>query len=228
MMHFPVLFLKISISSQSTAKGAWQRCWRLYRTVFTPKYLSSVPYPSPAVQFRCLLMPLVCLLLLELVEQNSSQHFLFFTQCYSKSFIFYHVWICTRNDCFIWHNIYNFYYKPLRWMCQSVVGLFSLRVLKEESPLCACKFGMCFPCVEKKKGVGSWHLSGAKPKNSVNLVLNCWNMSTFQLCCFSLCCDFPRVSHKEGRRSCLRSLSKAFAWVWEGQRVPDWFGWEGT
>lgn len=59
----------------------------------------------------------------------------------------------------------------LLWMCQSVVGLFSLRVLKEESSLCACKFGMCFPCLKKR--VGSLHLSVAKAKNSVSLVLNC-------------------------------------------------------
>lgn len=43
----------------------------------------------------------------------------------------------------------------LLWMCQSVVGLFSLRVLKEESSLCACKFGMCFPCLKKK----SWFIA---------------------------------------------------------------------
>lgn len=57
-------------------------------------------------------------------------------------------------------------------MSRSVVGLFSLRVLKEDSSLCACKFGMCFPVLEKKR-VGSLHLSGAKAKNSVSLVLNC-------------------------------------------------------
>lgn len=53
----------------------------------------SVPYMIPSMQHICLLMPFMSLLLLELLNQNSSKHFFsFFLQCYSKekkkSFIF--------------------------------------------------------------------------------------------------------------------------------------------
>lgn len=47
-----------------------------------------VPYLIPLMQFKCLLMPFVSLLLIELLNQNSSKHFFFFYSIIQTEFYF--------------------------------------------------------------------------------------------------------------------------------------------
>lgn len=77
-------------------------------------------------------MPLVSLLLLELVEQNSSQHFFFFfTQCYSNRVLFFVMYKFVHRMIVLFDTIYIIFNTNLGVGCvKSVVGLFSLRVLK--------------------------------------------------------------------------------------------------
>lgn len=66
----------------------------------------SVPYVIPSMQFKCLLMPFVSLLLIEILHQNSSKHF-FYTVLLKKSFIFV-MYKFVHRTIVLFDTIYDF------------------------------------------------------------------------------------------------------------------------
>lgn len=105
-------FLALSEAGPDTddGAGACQRCWMLDRTIFSPKFLNSVPYPSPAVQFRCLLtFGESVASRIHRAEQQPAlffKFFFFFTQCYSKSFIFFLMYKFVHRTIVLLDTIY--------------------------------------------------------------------------------------------------------------------------
>lgn len=125
--------------------GACQRCWMLDRTIFSPKFLNSVPYPSPAVQFRCLLtFGESVASRIHRAEQQPAlflKFFFFLHSVIQRVLFFFSCINLYTEQLFYWTQYIWFWIQTFAVDVSVCGGVVQPEMLKEESSWCQWKFG---------------------------------------------------------------------------------------